>query len=260
MSASNQTKINKLLQKVPYGVVLSSSWLTKQGYSPMLIRNYRISKWLESFGHGANIRYEDKVDYLGGIYSLQHQLKLSAHPGGRTALALLGRTHYLEMNQNAIYLFGQEKEVLPNWFRNNHWEVKLNYSATSFLPTNSGLVEYTHKNFSINISNPTRAILECLYLAPQSMSIEECYEILQGLNNLQPTQIQELLENCKSIKVKRLFFYLAEKVNHTWFKYLNFNNIDLGKGNRSLVKTGVYIPKHKIIVPKELEENELPSL
>ena len=39
-----------------------------------------------------------------------------------------------------------------------------------------------------------------------------------GLNDLVPNQVQQLLEQCISVKVKRLFLYLAEKTNHSWFE------------------------------------------
>jgi hypothetical protein len=83
---------------------------------------------------------------------------------------------------------------------------------------------------------------------------------MEGLNNLSPNQLQPLLEKCQSVKVKRLFMYLAEKAGHEWFKYLDLNKIDLGKGKRSIVKNGVYVSKYKITVPKELEEHDKASI
>ncbi len=97
-------------------------------------------------------------------------------------------------------------------------------------------------------------MLECLYWAPQRQELIECFELMEGLNNLSPKQVQMLLENCNSIKVKRLFLYMAEKAAHSWFNYLDFESIDLGSGKRSIVKNGVYIEKYKIVIPKELEE------
>lgn len=43
------------------------------------------------------------------------------------------------------------------------------------------------------------------------------FELMEGLNNLRPNQVQDLLEKCESVKVKRLFLYLAEKAGHEWF-------------------------------------------
>lgn len=76
---------------------------------------------------------------------------------------------------------------------------------------------------------------------------------MEGLNNLRPNYIQTLLEQCSSVKVKRLFLYMAEKANHNWFNYIKIEKIDLGSGKRALLNDGVYIPKYNITVPKELE-------
>ena len=95
-------------------------------------------------------------------------------------------------------------------------------------------------------------MLECLYLVPKKQELVECYEIMEGLNNLRPKQVQDLLEQCSSVKVKRLFLYMADKAQHDWFNYINLEKIDLGKGKRSLVKEGVYISKYSITIPKIL--------
>jgi hypothetical protein len=178
------------------------------------------------------------------------------HPGGRTALALQGKAHYIELNTAQIWLFGGEKERLPTWFRKHKWNQNINYNASSFLPKELGLTEFSLPNFSIKVSSPARAIMECLYLAPEKFDIVECYELMENLNDLRPTIVQELLEACTSIKVKRLFLFMAEQLNHIWYKHLNLSKVDLGKGKRSLVKGGVYISKYQITVPKKLISNE----
>jgi hypothetical protein len=90
----------------------------------------------------------------------------------------------------------------------------VNYFGSFFLPPKTGLRTIEHSAFSLQISNPIRALLECLYLIPKKQEFVECYEIMEGLNNLRPKQVQELLEQCTSIKVKRLFLYMAEKAGH----------------------------------------------
>ncbi|MEX2371969.1 MAG: type IV toxin-antitoxin system AbiEi family antitoxin domain-containing protein, partial [Bacteroidales bacterium] len=72
--------------------------------------------------------------------------------------------------------------------------------------------------------------------------------------NLRPKILQELLENCNSIKVIRLFLYMASKANHQWLDFVDQSRIDLGTGDRVIVKGGVYIKKYKISLPKELTE------
>ena len=93
--------------------------------------------------------------------------------------------------------------------------------------------------------------MECLSLTPNQFSLSEVYELMDGLTTLRPVQAQELLENCKSIKVKRLFLYFAEKTGHSWFKYIDLGKIDLGSGKRSFAQDGVLVSKYQLVVPKE---------
>lgn len=243
------------MQIQPPGVVLTSSWLFKQGYSSELLRTYRNSHWLHSIGNGAMTRYGDKVEYMGAIYSLQQQLNLSIHPAAKTALALMGKSHYLSFGRNVVYLFGNHGERLPSWFIKHDWGVDIRYITSNILPAGKGLVETEQKNIVIKISSPARAMMECLYLSPNKQDLVECFEIMESLNNLNPANVQELLENCNSVKVKRLFLFLAEKAGHAWFKHLNTKNIDMGSGKRSLVSDGVFVAAYNMTVPKELEND-----
>jgi hypothetical protein len=254
MSIDDTNKINRLLTSQPNGVVLQSFWLKEHGYSAALQQRYRNSKWLDSVGKGAMIRYGDNVGYEGAIYALQHQAASNIHPAGKTALSLLGKTHYLELSAKKATVFGGKGEKLPAWFENHNWGITIDYHQTSFLPADAGLVDFDFKTFSIKISSAVRAVMECLYLAPEKQELLECCELMEGLNNLRPKQVQELLEKCESVKVKRLFVFIAEKIGHDWFQYLDLKKVDLGTGKRSIVKNGVYIPKYQITVPKELEE------
>ncbi|MCH2057485.1 MAG: type IV toxin-antitoxin system AbiEi family antitoxin [Thalassotalea sp.] len=255
MSTENQSKINQLLSIAPSGVVLSSAWLVNQGYSLDLQKRYKKSKWFKSFGRGALIRNEDTVDYLGGIQALQNQLGLSVHPAAKTALILQGKSHYLEFSTQKVQLFSTSSETLPTWFKNYDWGVKVENNASSFLPPDIGIMEYQHKSFEIKVSSPVRAIMECLYLAPNEQPLLEVYELIEGLNNIRPVTAQKLLESCTSVKVKRLFLYMAEKAGHEWLTYINQDKIELGKGKRQIVSDGVYVSKYQITVPKELEKH-----
>ena len=254
MSTAIGSKLNHLLNSQPPGIVFLSSWMTRQGYSHDLQQRYKKSNWLKSVGTGAFIRSNDKVGYEGALYALQEQNDFTIHPGGRTALSLLGKAHYLELSAGRIVLFGGRGEKLPTWFKNHDWGVKVDYHETSFLPSNLGLTKVELSNFSIKVSGAARAIMECLHLAPQKQELMECFQLMEGLNNLVPKQVQTLLKNCQSVKVKRLFLYMAEKAEHNWFKYIDLSNVDLGSGKRSVVKNGVYIDKYRITVPRELVE------
>lgn len=251
-----EQKINKLLKSQPSGTVFLSSWLSQNGFSSQLLNRYKKSKWLYSLGNGAWMRVGEKPTYQGAIYALQHQSNTTIHLGGKTALSILGKAHYLELNKQQIILFGTTNEKLPTWFTNYQWGLKINFYSTSFLPPKLGLQTLETSSFNIQISNPSRAFLESLYLAPKKQNLVECYEIMEGLNNLIPKQVQYFLEQCNSVKVKRLFLYMAEKSGHQWFKHINTDNINLGKGKRSIIKNGVYISKYLITVPEELANYE----
>lgn len=114
--------------------------------------------------------------------------------------------------------------------------------------------DYNVKLFPLVIASPERAILECLYLTPEKLDLLETYQILSGLVNLRPSTLQKLLEGCNSIKVKRLFLYMSNKANHQWAQFLELSTIDLGQGERSIVKNGVYDPNYHITVPRELAQ------
>ncbi|PHS06167.1 MAG: hypothetical protein COA78_14525 [Blastopirellula sp.] len=260
MSTNKGSKLNHLLTTQPHGVVLLSSWLKKQGYSLDLLKRYKSSNWLESMGSGALKRQGDSVDYEGAIFAIQKQSGLSIHAGGKTALFLLGKSHYLEFSTKKVTLFGAQNEKLPAWFKKYAWGVKVDYHALKFLPPHAGLVELERSSFSIKVSGAARALMECLYLVPKSQDLLECYELMEGLNNLRPDSVQQLLEECRSIKVKRLFLFLANKAGHDWLQYVNLDNVNLGSGKRSIVRHGVFDSKYQITIPKELEERGLQGL
>ncbi len=254
MNTENQSKINQLLSSQPIGTIMQSFWLKEQGYSLELQKRYKKSRWLEAIGTGALKRLNDEVTYEGAIYALQNQSKMTVHPGGRTALTLLGLGHFIEFKTKDVILFGAKDENLPVWFKKYDWDININYYKTAFLPAEKFLQEKEFKNFSIKISSAPRAIMESLYLVPDKQDLYECFHYMESMNNVRPGLVQELLENCASIKVKRLFLYLADKVNHGWFKKLEIDKIDLGNGKRSIVANGTYNSKYKITVPLELEE------
>jgi hypothetical protein len=76
---------------------------------------------------------------------------------------------------------------------------------------------------------------------------------MEGLRNLSPRRLQGLLADCKSVKVKRLFFWFAERHNHVCLQKLDRAGIDLGKGKRMLVRGGKLDSKYNITVPERLD-------
>jgi hypothetical protein len=254
MTTYNETKLTKLINSVKPDTVVLASWLESIGISRDLQKHYRNSNWLASMGAGAFKRPGDTISWQGGLYPLQYQAKFNVHAGAITALSLLGLSHYFRLNEEKIFLFTSRDTRLPKWFLIHDWSQPVAQYKTSFLPLETGLVEYQEKNFPIKIASAERAILECLYLAPTTIDLLESFHLMEGLTNLRPKLLQDLLQNCSSIKVKRLFLYLAEKINHDWFQFIDTSSIDLGSGNRRITPGGVYESKYQITIPTELAQ------
>ncbi len=252
MTTNIDKKLKGLLDSHTPETVLLASWLEKNGISYDLQQYYLRSGWLESLGVGAFKRPKENVRWEGAMHSLQVQAKLPVHVGGMTSLSLQGLAHYVRMGSETIYIYSPLYTKLPKWFLAQEWGSLLKHVKTSSLPQDLALFDSKEMNISIRMSSPERAILECLHLAPDQLDLVECYHVLENLSNLRPKLLQELLEHCTSIKVKRLFLFLAEKAKHQWFSFLDQSKISIGNGERSIVKGGSFDSKYKITVPKEL--------
>jgi hypothetical protein len=61
------------------------------------------------------------------------------------------------------------------------------------------------------LSAPERAVLELLDELPSRESFHQADKLMEGLGNLRPRRLQDLLADCRSVKVKRLFFFFADR-------------------------------------------------
>lgn len=253
MSRHNSSKINRLLRAWPKGTVAVHSWLGSRGIYRQLVDSYQKTSWLVRIGHGAFARAGDQVDWTGGLYAIQEQLGLPIHAGGKTALQIAGYSHYLPLGRGQnVFLFGSSKKKLPGWFKQKNWGVKVCYAMTNLFPRDqkAGFSKKEMGEYSIIVSSPERAIMEVLYFVPQEQTFEEARLLMEGLTTLRPKLVQELLEKCNSIKVKRLFMYLAEECNLPWISKIDLSSVDLGSGKRVVIKGGIFDQKYKITVEK----------
>ena len=257
MGQSKRGKLNQLLAEWPHATISVCSWLHQQGFGYDLINKYRRGKWLVPVGRGAVARAGDRVHWTGGLYAIQEQLGLAIHAGGKTALQMHGYAHFLPLAEGAaISLFGPPGVKLPAWFQKHDWGVRIRYAMAHLFSHQEdlGLTKKDMGTYSINISSLERAIMEVLYLAPQQESLEEAILLMEGLTTLRPPLVQGLLERCRSVKVKRLFMFLAEECGHPWVKRLDLSKVDFGKGKRTIVKGGRFDPKYQITVPPSRSE------
>jgi hypothetical protein len=239
-------------------------WLEKNGVYQQLVHEYEKTSWLRTVGRGAYAREGDKLEWTGGLYAIQQQMGLALHAGGKTALQMQGYAHFLPMKQStAVFLFGAPGTKLPAWFRKYRWGAKVRFISTNLFAgqPDQGLSKKDMGSYVIKVSAPERAIMEVLHGVPLVDSYEEARLLMEGLTTLRPGLVQKLLENCVSVKVKRLFMHLAENCKHAWVRKLDLSKIDFGKGKRMLVKGGRFDPKYKITVPRteSAAASEAPS-
>jgi hypothetical protein len=254
MATQNKAYLKKLFSLLQSGKVVSASWLEEIGISRDLQKYYLTSGWLESLGRGVYKKPNDLIEWHGALESIQKQTNSKIHIGALTALSIQGLSHYFRLGTETVNLFSSRKEKLPKWFMDYNWGAEIIHTETTFIATDQGIKLFDFEHSQVLTSTPERAIMECLYLSPDKIDLVECYHLFEGLVNLKPKLVNDLLMTCNSVKVKRLFLYMAEKANHQWFKFLNLDKFDLGKGSRCIVKDGVYQAKYLISVPREIAE------
>jgi hypothetical protein len=249
-TSHGRSKINQRLITAPVGAVLTLAWLKAQGISGKLANYYVKSGWLHQIGEGAFTLRPETPDWLGAVFGLQQKVA-SLHPGSRTALELASLAHFLPLGENyPIHLFGRSTERLPAWFRRLPWASRVKHIRTNFLPAELGLREHQTGSFAVQVSTPERAILEfLLHLSADEASYEHASLVFEGLGTLRASLVQQLLEKCSSVKVKRLFLHLAERHGHPWFKELDQAKVSIGSGKRVIVPGGRLDPKYLITVP-----------
>lgn len=247
MSTKKSTNIKKIMKSHSHNTVLTAEEMLRSGFSRDLQRSAVRSGWLTRIGSGAYTVLNEQVSLEGAIYTLQKELNMSIHLGGYTVLnEKYGKTHNITIDRKP-QLFCYRGERLPVWFRKK-FESTYDLFTTSFLPIDAGFIQEEQSNFTIKIPAAERAILEMLYVTPSHQTLQETYQVMELLGTLKPALMQSLLENCTSIKVKRLCLYMAEKAGLAWFKRIDPNAIDLGKGDREITKNGQYNKKYRIVV------------
>ena len=228
------------------------SFFARHGVSRKLADQYRSSGWIDSVGRGAFVRRGDKVGWEGAVYALQHHADKAIQPGGRTALELNGYAHYVRMgSRRQVHLYGPPGQRLPRWLKDHDWGVDLRYFGTTLFGRPVDVGAKTIGEFALSISSPERAILEVLEGVPRITSFDEARLLMEGLPTLRPGLMQELLEACTSVKVKRLCLFLADATDMPWRSALVDDRIDLGSGKRQVVAGGRLDARYGITVPRE---------
>ena len=274
MDAQRSSRLNRLLLSLPEGFLADSAWLQAQGLTRSSIRDYVDRGWLERIAPRVYRRptqlTKASLRWDVVVLSLQQVMHKLLHVGGRTAVELAGYAHYVEAGETPkVYLYGLG---FPSWLAK--LRISAQFEARSlglFANSNTGVdarrydlrsgaasgsskdAESTSPwEWSLTMSAPERAILEMMDELPHQESFHQVDVVMEGLANLRPQLLEKLLRECKSVKVKRLFLWYADRHGHAWFKHLDQSSIDLGKGKRQLVSQGHFDARYQITLPMEL--------
>jgi hypothetical protein len=255
MKANIAAHIRTLFQIMKPGYVVTSEYLLSLGVSLDMQDYFGKSGWLEPVGSGAYKKPGDTISWQGAIEALQQQTQIPVHVGALTATEFHGNAHYLRMwAKYRVDLLTPHNTKLPQWLFECDGDFQIRHFCVEFLPEKLQVEEEVRGRFTIRRSSEERAMMECLYLAPEHMALEECYHLMEGSAGLDADMVMELMLNTESQKVKRLFLYLAEIDNPPWLKKLNRRKIRLGKEWISLTDFGTLISKYKLEMPFEFEE------
>lgn len=249
------TKINNLRQQTPSIGILLTSWLEKSGFSRNEVSNYLKSGWLQRITTGVYQFTGDTPSLYGALASYQKQADLKYHVGAASALELKGFSHYITMGKPDAVVFSPVKPPLPKWLNDAELDMSLVEVSTKVIG-DVGIEQMDYQGQALTVSSPERAIMECILLSPSHYDLMDVYYLMEMLTSLRASLVQQLLENCTSVKVKRMFLYMAEKARHRWFAKLDRSRISLGSGTRSYAKNGVKIGAYDIVIPKELADYE----
>ena len=251
---------------LPYGMLATKKWLAEQGLSTHAIDNAVKTETLLLLATGVYSQYSRSVSWQGVVASMQRMEKdegASVPPivvGGLSALSLSGLSQYLSLgNKTHIHLYAAGK--LPSWMVRLSLSFEFEGHSTSRLwpeklLTNKAFFKVNEWETDLSpvyYSCPEKAILELLVDLPDRVTFEHADELMQGLVNLSPRKLDTLLRACKSVKAKRLFFWLAKRQSYPWFSKLNAKDYDLGSGKRVVAKSGRLDADYLITVPSHME-------
>jgi hypothetical protein len=260
--ATNPERRKMLEQLLPEGILVTRKWLMEQaGLNKHAIDNLVKSEQLKLLQKGIYARGSVRLSWQSVVHTLQSIMKTDFVVGGLTALELKGFSHYLPASKKEIIqVYGNDK--LPPWVNEvsenavfiRHSRKELFESMPPAIADDyTAAVMWKEGMTELKISCPEKACLEMLNEVPEKISFEHADQLIQGMTTLSPRTLQKLLEQCTHVKVKRLFLWFGSQHNYAWYSKLKQENINLGSGNRMIVKGGELNKTYKITVPKDFQ-------
>ncbi len=234
--------------------ILLMRYLNRHDISRSHVQNYVKSGWLEPVASGVYKKPSRNLTWSAELSALQFQQGSPLHLAGLSSLAHQGLSHYLNMGSETVQFNSTKAIRLPKWLFSQDWPIKYKCSKVLDEVKDIDLTELTVNNQTVKASIIELAVFEMLENVTDENSFVFASELFQGLTSLRPKKLQSLLERSPLVKVKRLFLFLAHYYQHPWLKRLDESKIELGSGNRQIVKGGYVDKQYQITVPIKFKQ------
>jgi len=253
---------SSLEHTLPEGQLVNRDWLLKRGFNRPRVDYYLRAGKLEPVAHGIYRRPGPTLKWEHVVYSLT-EMGYPVHVGGRSALELQGLAHYLPSGgARRIDLYGSSR--VPKWVTTYPAEFQF-VVHTRRLFDQFPKVAVKPKPFGswdwpIAYAVPELAMFELLSEVREAVDFMVADKIFEAATNFRPELLHDLLRNCSQVKAKRLFLWFSDRHGHEWRRTLKIDGINLGKGNRMLVKGGSFDPTYQITIPREMSVGSQQSI
>lgn len=246
---------------VQEGVLVNRTWLKRKGVDRPAVDYYIRSGKLEAVARGVYRKPGPPLKWQNIVYSLQ-LLGYQVHVGHSSALQYHGFQHYLAFgNTDQISLYCDSR--LPSWIDefDQFSCIQMEQSLfTNGYAQGTVAVAFGTWDWPIKYSTPERAFIELMSTIRTAEDISQARMMLEAAANLRPRVLQDLLEQCRQIKAKRLFLWMARISGHAWYAQIDKTQVDLGSGKRQIVPEGVLDKEFLITVPKEMSDGQAESI
>lgn len=252
----------RLPDVIPEGLLVNRQWLRENGFSRPTVDYYLRTGALLAVVRGVYRRPGPPLKWENIVCSLLSQ-GYDLHVGGAKALTDGGHGHFVAMAKvTEIHLYASGK--LPDWLSDWHTLSALPGKPYRFMlhrqpwlkeiPEQFMTVrQYGQWDWPLRYATPELATMEYLVEVETEMDFHQMDRWFESLTILSPVKLQQLLTLCPSVKARRLFGWFAERHGHAWYNKLDWSQVNLGSGKRSVIAGGGYNSKWQITVPRMME-------
>ena len=249
-----------LRTEVPAGQFATREHLLRRGFTVASVQNLLKSGDLESLARGFYTQPEP-LTVAGIVRSLQ-RMGSDLVIGGSEAMRLHGilaskpaelfsRVTLSGLDRPPAWLFNWDKSV-----RFDHLRTKRLFNfgkpadGASLDRFRHHVSQFGWMGVTFQIANVERALFEMLSEVPSRVSFATANNLMGKLSGTsRQREFRQVLEQCVSVKVKRLFLWHAEQLEYGCVDGLQIGQY-IGTGKRQVVKGGRYVKKYLMTVPR----------